>query len=423
MWIKKPSNINFFILKKYFFLFLTHFFIMTPLAWAIPGQEYLEGLIKNFSNLFNGPDIQSCNIDQGPKWKEGTQDLDFKFDGVSFIESNSPEVVKGPGYVFKHDGNGGTQKIKNRPITGCTELYFFHINKSESNLLFHLRVKSASSKISKISIKGSAYTNQQYPHDPIGGGQKGQSYMTARDWLTKQYEYNYKIDVNSQYKSVITKIFNNKAMVDGKFLICGSRPFHVALVVSEENINIQKMNKFTSSQAKGLILEADEGKYGRVSAIFNKSKIKGNISFESGIPNGELKWHINTDSKFKDLQDQTMKPIFRMEGSSDRSYGNYGREYDISLKIDNKLKECKHYEVVFGTNHNDTKKEYSTWNCPIKLDDDIVPVLTTSKSSEQTLTSFEVMPNQRRNMSIKFLPCGLSISKQNLKIKESACIK
>ena len=36
------------------------------------------------------------------------------------------------------------------------------------------------------------------------------------------------------------------------------------------------------------------------SAIFNKSKIKGNISFESGIPNGELKWHINTDSKFED---------------------------------------------------------------------------------------------------------------------------
>ena len=41
-------------------------------------------------------------------------------------------------------------------------------------------------------------------------------------------------------------------MVDNEVLICGSRPFHVALVVSEENIILQKMNKLQVHQQKDI---------------------------------------------------------------------------------------------------------------------------------------------------------------------------
>lgn len=352
-----------------------------------------------------------------------TKDLDFNFSGNHFIESNSPEVVQGSGFVFKHDEDSSDRGQTDYPLTGCTDLYFFHINKSNRNLDFHLMVKSKNSNNSKLSIKGSSYTNFERPLRAY----HGQSYSVASDWIMGSLNLNKSINIDTSYQSILKKRFFIGSMIDGKFQVCSDMPYYIALVVSNSRSKIDVIKKDLNKSAPGILLPVRQDTYGRVAAIFEKSKIIGKININSGTGDLMKKWHINTISKLdkdRHLQDQTMQCLNHLHESSCQSNGNYGREYNISLKINNNTHQCRRYKISFGSNFKAKENRPSfTWNCPIQVDNMLVPVYTTPTKPTQLLKSIDIQANSKINIPIHFMPCGLITAKQNLQIEEVSCDK
>jgi len=350
-----------------------------------------------------------------------TQDLDIQFEGTQFVESNSPEVVYGTGYVFKNDGNDQQRGGEDYPIKGCSQIYFFHINKSKRNLYFHILIKSKNEKKSKASLKGSVYTNNERPLRK----NRGQSYQTALDWLTRNYRYQKEAELSQQYRSILSKRLNRKDMLDGKIEVCSKDPYYINLVFSDSDDSKRTVELFSQSPADGIILPVNRNTYGRVAAIFERSEINAKIDINSDIPKNGLRWHVNTISKFeadRELQDQTMQCVSNLSDSSCVSNGNYGREYNIQLKINNKASSCRKYKLIFASNFkSNVNKPSFTWNCPTLVNNTVVPTFTTPTQPEQLLKTFKVKQGEVRKKNLKFIPCGLITAKQNLRLKEFKC--
>lgn len=355
--------------------------------------------------------------------KGSTRDLDFIFAGNNFIESNSPEVVHGPGYVFKHDTFSQERGVQDYPLTGCTDIYFFHINKSGENLNFHLMVKSRDTNKNNLTLLGSSYTN----FEKYLGPYRGQSYSVAYDWIMKKQQHNKRLIIDTTYQSLMTKSFYMGSMIDGKFKICAEQPYYVALVVSRSQSTKTTIKDHLEESAPGIILPIRKDTYGRVAAIFEKSQILGNIKLESGFKIKSQKWHINTISKLdkdRHLQDQTMQCLINLSDSSCQSNGNYGREYKLKLEIKNNLEKCQRYKISFGSNYtNKVNKPSFTWNCPIRVGSKMIPTYTTPTNPTQLLTTIDVLQGEEIKIPIEFIPCGLITAKQNLEIEEMECIE
>jgi hypothetical protein len=350
-----------------------------------------------------------------------TEDLDFRFEGTTFIESNSPEVVYGPGYVFKNDGINSQRGDVDYPIRGCSQIYFFHINKSKRNLFFHLMIKNVGTTLSSIKMKGSAYTNREFPL----GVMRGQSYQTAIDWLTGDFRYQKEFTISQKYKSILVKKLNRRDMLDGKIEVCSKDYYHLNLSFSDSSNSNRTIENFAQRPADGIILPVNRNTYGRVAAIFEKSQINAILDLESDFKENERSWHINTISKFeadRDLQDQTMSCLTNLSDSSCISNGNYGREYNIDLNIKNSSYSCKKYDLVFASNFKGNVDRPSfTWNCPTLINEQIVPTFTTPTKPAQLLRSFTLKHSEVKNFKLKFIPCGLITAKQQLRLKEYNC--
>lgn len=350
-----------------------------------------------------------------------TRDLNIQFEGTQFVESNSPEVVFGPGYVFKNDGNDQQRGGQDYPLIGCSQIYFFHINKSKRNLYFHLLIKSKNGKKTKASLKGSAYTNNERPL----GEKRGQSYQTALDWLTKSYRYQKEVELSQQYRSILSKRLNRNGMLDGKIEVCSKDSYYINLVFSDSAYSKRTVELFSKTSADGIILPVNRSTYGRVAAIFEKSEINAKIDINSDIHKDGLKWHVNTISKFeadRELQDQTMQCVSNLSDSSCVSNGNYGREYNIELKINNVSSGCRKYKLLFASNFkSNVNKPSFTWNCPTLVSNKIVPTFTTPTQPELLLKTFIVKQGEVKKINLKFIPCGLITAKQNLRLNEFKC--
>ena len=214
-------------------------------------------------------------------------------------------------------------------------------------------------------------------------------------------------------------------MIDGRFKICSSEQYYISIIASHYEDSKLAIGEGLAQSAKGIIMPVTPNTYGRVAAIFNRSKINGKIEIKSGLVNQKKKWHFNTISKFdedRDLQDQTMQCIYNISDSSCQSNGNYGGVYDLSLEIKNNLNVCKSYDVIFESNlKRDVDIPSFTWNCPILVNNKLVPTYNTPTKPSQLIATINIMAKSERNIPIKIIPCGTITAKQNLQIEEKSC--
>ena len=381
---------------------------------------------KNNQSLSNPIDKNLVNevqrISNHPSLKlTKTKNLDFVRAGVPIVESNSPEIVKGPGFIFRHDRNDSTRGGEDHPLKGCNKFYFFHINQSKSTLYFHILLKKADAGQSQVRVKGSVYNNKDRPL----GKDSGQGYSTAYDTLAGEPKTDTTFTINENYTSVLSKDLPNNAMIDGLFEICSESPFYLSLVTSTTTDEKETLSNYLDKPAEGIIKPINANTYGRVAGIFDQSEIHGNIKIVSSNFEDESKWHINTVTKFgsdKHLQDQTFKCASHFSDSSCVSNGNYGRKYKIDVELKNDTNICKKYRLYFASNFTSTKDEPSfTWNCPTKINNTITPTYTTPTQPEQLLKEFTVDGKETSKVNLEFIPCGLITAKQHLRVEQAKC--
>ena len=370
-----------------------------------------KNLVKVVEHISNTPTLKLTN----------TKNLDFVRAGIPIVESNSPEVVKGPGFIFRHDRTDATRGGEDHPLKGCNKFYFFHINKSEKTLHFHLMLKKATAGQTQARVKGSVYNNKDRPL----GKDSGQGYSTAYDWLKGEPKTDSTFSINENYTSVLSKELLHNSMIDGLFEICSEEPFYLSLVTSTTADAKETLSNYLDKPADGIIKPINANAYGRVAGIFNQSEIHGNIKVQASNFEDESKWHINTIAKFnsdKHLQDQTFECSSHFSDSSCRSNGNYGRKYKIDVELKNDTNICKKYRLYFASNYTSTKDEPSfTWNCPTKINDAITPTYTTPTQPEQFLKELIVDGKETSKVNLEFIPCGLITAKQHLRIEQAQC--
>lgn len=403
---------------------------IASLAFSLWNSAYAIGAeVTNCNGNQNNKDLidkdlvkEVQRISSNPALRlSSTQNLDYVRAGVPIVESNSPEVVKGPGFIFRHDRTDSKRGGEDHPLMGCNKFYFFHINKSGKTLFFHLLIKKASPGAGQVKVKGSVYNNQDKPL----GVSSGQGYSTAYDWLTRSPQTNSTFDISENYTSVLSKELQAFGMIDGLFEICSKEPFYLSLVSSLTADTKETLGNYLENPADGIIKPINANAYGRVAGIFNQSEIHGKIKISASTFGDESKWHINTIAKFnsdKHLQDQTFECSSHFSDSSCRSNGNYGRKYKINVELKNDTRDCKKYKVYFASNFTSSKDEPSfTWNCPTKINQAIVPTYTTPTRPEQLLKEITVDGKATSKVNLEFIPCGLITAKQHLRIEQAQC--
>jgi hypothetical protein len=82
------------------------------------------------------------------------------------------------------------------------------------------------------------------------------------------------------------------------------------------------------------LLNRGSNRFGREAGICRHSEWAGTTEIEVPATQAYLGLCLNTSNKFTPaLQDQTSDYLLRLGDSGERSYGNYGHKYDVTLAL------------------------------------------------------------------------------------------
>lgn len=98
----------------------------------------------------------------------------------------------------------------------------------------------------------------------------------------------------------------------------------------------------------------------------------------------------------------------RLSDSSDRTYGNYGHEYNIFLDLNNPSATTRTISLSFAHRVVGGNSPSHTFNAPMLINGSRVMVFTTPSSPKDTLLSqFRISPGDTKTISIRFFAPGL----------------
>ncbi|WP_246069992.1 DUF3370 family protein [Mangrovivirga cuniculi] len=128
---------------------------------------------------------------------------------------------------------------------------------------------------------------------------------------------------------------------------------------------------------------------------------------------------LNTSSKFAVngvfLQDQNATYVMKLSDSSEKTYGNYGHKYDITLAMYNPHSTSKQVTLYFGSNYTNSSNSPSfTYNGPLKMNGVIKNIYTTPTAPRQWLATWTVPANSPFNANLDFYVPGLITTGQQL---------
>ncbi len=320
---------------------------------------------------------------------------------VPLWTSNNPEKVESDGWLMQNSGSSkrGGQRF---PLRGTFRIYLYHKNDSGQDKFLHVIITNPDQQPISIRWKGVMHDDKQFPFTGKVGS--GPSFHVARSWLNNQcIEQSATIQPKKGYE--IAKIpFGKDRLVDGRFEVTSSgETFVYTIVTSNGDLN-QAINATQGEPAKGEINQPDRDKLGRCAGVCKTSGWQGTIDIE--IPTGPayLGLCLNTCSP----QNQTAEYAMHLSDSAARSYGNYGQEYNLVLRLGNPS-TSKPKKVRLSFAHHETKCQNLTftYNGSILINGRLVDVFTTPKSPKQTLLeSLTLDPGATTDITLRLIVPG-----------------
>jgi hypothetical protein len=339
------------------------------------------------------------------------QNLGGGLNGNAIWKSNNPEVIKGNGWLMQNARSDATRGGSATPLSGTKAVYLFHINKSGSTRYVHLLVTNPQNSSLTISGKGSVYTNTERP---LNGAGTGPSYAVSSDWLANTPRTTFSnvgIASKGAYQ-VYRATLNNGALVDGRFEFTASAGVYVYTVVTSSGTLTDAINGSQGAAAAGDIFSPAQDKYGREAGVYRHSGWSGSTDIDVPAAPAYVGLALNTSAKNPNLgialQEQTSDAIMRLSDSAERTYGNYGHKYQITLALRNNSSVARTVRLSFASSVTGTVDTPSfTYNGAVLLNGTTKTVFVKPTAPRQVLATWTIPANSPFNANLTFYVPGL----------------
>lgn len=342
-------------------------------------------------------------------------DLPGALEGDPFWVSNNPERIFGAGWLFQHaraDAERGGESLSLERFSA----YLFHLNASGGALTVHLIATNPNPDPVTVSAEGSLYDNGQHPIGEL----TGPSVAVAADHL----EGTGNVDVQalsippSGGVELARISVSAAAVLDGRVEVEASAGVFLYAVATADGSTDTAINLTQSSAASGEIVQPGPNEFGRMAGVYSHDSWRTELTAEIPPAPAHVGLALNTNDKFQldgvTLQDQTAPALVRLSDSSEKSYGNYGMQYDLTLSLC-APDEPRTVGVVFGSNYtNDVDQPSFTWNGPVRVGSEIVGVYTRPTAPSTELAEVTVSAGACVELPIEFLVPGLITGGQQL---------
>lgn len=336
--------------------------------------------------------------------------------GPKFWKSNNPEIYTGTGWLMQNSRSDASRGGQANPVSGCTPAYFFHINQSGATAYVHLLASNPQAGAVTVSARGSAYNNAS---KPLTGKATGQSYAVSKDWRDGTFLTNFSgRSVASGGATEIARLaMGPNNMGDGRFEVCASAGVYLYTVVTTTGTTTDAINKSQGLPAPGDIKSTSANTYGREGGVYSQSQVNGLTHVVLPAGGGQyLGFAFNTNAKFNSrLQEQTSLFNSRLADSADRTYGNYGHQFDTILRLYNAGSSARSVRVSFGASFTAATNSPSfTFNSAGRYNGANVDLFTTPTQPRQLLGTFAVPANGFYDARVLVTIAGLGVSNQQL---------
>jgi len=336
-------------------------------------------------------------------------------EGPPIWVSNNPEQFTGNGWLFQHARADATRGGESLPMAEFVA-YVFNLNGTGGARTLHLIATNPQAETVTLSARGSIYVNDGA--HPIGQG-TGPSVQVARDWLAGAGNIEVQdLEIAPSQGVQIGSIgVQSSGMLDGRVQIEASGGIYLYSVVTNSgNVN-DAINATQESPAPGLIVEPGPNEFGRMAGVYSNARWASTV--HADVPEGPAHVGVafNTNDKFAldgaTLHDQTAPASMRLADSSEKSYGNYGMSYAVTLNLCSEAPRT----VRIGFASNFTSEGDSptfTWNGPIEVDGAVVDVYTRPTDPQQDLTTVSLPGGDCQDVALRLLVPGLITAGQQI---------
>ncbi|WP_269530885.1 DUF3370 family protein [Chitinimonas sp. BJYL2] len=339
------------------------------------------------------------------------------YGGYPIWKSNNPEKYSGTGWLMQNGRADAARGGSATPISGCTNAYTFHINNTGRTAYVHLMASNPNGSALTLNAKGSMYSNTE---KPLTGKAAGQSYFVAKDWLNGTFRTNISNrSVNAYTATEIAKVTANvNNMIDGRFEVCTDRSVYLYTVVTYSGTTTDAINATQGAAAPGEIYSPGPGKFGREAGIYAASVVGGTSEVILPASGKYLGLAFNTTAKGAGLQEQTQPATMRLADSSERTYGNYGHKYDVTVRMRNNDSYAKTVRLSFASSFTGSTDTPSfTFNSPAKLNGTAIDLWTTPTKPRQTLGTWTIGANSYFDARLTTFIAGLGVTDQQLVVE------
>jgi hypothetical protein len=345
--------------------------------------------------------------------------LSVTLGGSKFWKSNNPEIFNGTGWLMQNSRTDASRGGTANPLSGCNQVYFFHINQSGGAAYLHLLASNPQSSSVTVSAKGSAYSNTT---KPLTGKATGQSYAVSKDWRDGSFLTSFtNRAVGSGQATEIAKLsMASSNMGDGRFEVCASAGVYLYTVVTTTGTTADAINKSQGAPASGEIRSTTSTTFGREGGVYKSSDATGLTSVVLPAGAGQtLGLAFNTTAKYNSrLQEQTSAFDTRLSDSADRTYGNYGHKYDVALRLFNTSATARTVRVSFASSFTAATNSPSfTFNSAGALNGARVDLFTTPTQPRQALATYTLAPGSHQDARLLVYIAGLGVTNQQLVVE------
>lgn len=338
--------------------------------------------------------------------------------GSNIWKSNNPEIFKGNGWLMQNARTDSQRGGASYPLSGTFPVYLFHINQSNAQKYLHVLVTNPNATAVTLSGKGSMYTNAE---KPLTGAGAGQSYNVSKDWLLNTPRTTFSgVSLGSFKAYEVAKLpMSHGNMIDGRFEITASAGVYVYTVVTSTGNLADAINLAQGAPAPGDIYTPNANAYGREAGVYAASVWSGTTNIELPASASHLGLALNTSGKFafngKYQQDQNAVAVSKLSDSAEKTYGNYGHRYDITLAMSNPHASAKTVKLYFASNFTSSTNSPSfTYSGMLLLNGAQKVIYTTPTAPKQLLATWTVNASSPFNARMSFYVPGLITTGQQL---------
>ncbi len=344
------------------------------------------------------------------------QPLPGELVGPPIWVSNNPEIVRGPGWTVQHARTDAVRGGAADPVEEATA-YLFHINRSGGPLYLHVVATNPQREAITVSARGIGRTNAEAP---LTGAGTGPSYEVAEAWLRGEVSDlgTHRLEPARGVELLRLRLPEG-AMADARLEVQGTGGLFLYGVLTTSGATSEAIDRSQGAAAPGDVYEPGPDRFGREAGLYTHSGWEGRAALD--VPGDEswLAMAFNTEGKFSRdgvrLQEQTAPARTRLDDSAERTWGNYGHRYDVTLVLRNASAEARRVRVFFASNVVGSSDSPSfTWNAPLRVNGELRTLWTRPTQPRQLLVEVTVPAGGEVPVRIETVVPGLVTANAHL---------